>query len=100
MFRLESIFSIKMVLFDKDGVIKKYSSPLEIIEEFFPVRMEYYSKRKEAHVKVLLSEAEKLTNKAKFCNMVLSGELKLLGQSKSSLVGDLITAGFTAGYLK
>ena len=35
-----------MVCFDFDGKIKKYNSPEEIIEDFYPKRLAYYQKRK------------------------------------------------------
>jgi DNA topoisomerase-2 len=35
-----------MMCFDFDGKIKKYNSPEEIIEEFYPMRLAYYQKRK------------------------------------------------------
>jgi len=41
-----------MVLFDADGVIKKYHGPEDIIKEFFELRMAYYVRRKAALLKV------------------------------------------------
>ena len=38
--------SSNMMCFDVEGRIKKYHSPEEIIEEFYPVRLAYYQKRK------------------------------------------------------
>jgi DNA topoisomerase II len=38
-----------MICFDFDGKIKKYNSAEEIIEDFYPVRLSYYQKRKVAH---------------------------------------------------
>lgn len=35
-----------MICFDFDGKIKKYSSPEEIIDEFYPKRLAQYQKRK------------------------------------------------------
>ncbi len=35
-----------MMCFDFDGKMKKYDSPEEILEEFYPVRLAYYQKRK------------------------------------------------------
>ena len=35
-----------MMCFDVEGKIKKYNSPEEMIEEFYPVRLAYYQKRK------------------------------------------------------
>ena len=35
-----------MVCFDFDGKIKKYNTPEEIIEDFYPKRLAFYQKRK------------------------------------------------------
>ena len=35
-----------MICFDFEGKIKKYNAPEEIIEDFYPVRLKYYQKRK------------------------------------------------------
>ena len=46
-FKLTSkINTSNMICFDFDGKIKKYTSPEEIIEEFYPKRLAYYQKRK------------------------------------------------------
>lgn len=46
-FKLTSkINTSNMICFDADGKIKKYNSPEEIIEEFYPMRLAYYQKRK------------------------------------------------------
>jgi DNA topoisomerase-2 len=46
-FRMTTTVSTSnMVCFDLNGKIKKYTSPEEILEDFFHKRMEYYSLRK------------------------------------------------------
>lgn len=35
-----------MICFDFEGKIKKYNSPEEMIEDFYPIRMAFYQKRK------------------------------------------------------
>lgn len=35
-----------MICFDPDGKIKKYNSPEQMLEEFYPLRLAYYQKRK------------------------------------------------------
>jgi DNA topoisomerase II len=35
-----------MICFDFEGKIRKYNSPEEIIDEFYPKRLAYYQKRK------------------------------------------------------
>lgn len=39
-----------MMLFDFDSKIKKYDSPESILEEFYPVRLAYYQKRKVPYI--------------------------------------------------
>ena len=46
-FKLTSkINTSNMICFDFDGKIRKYGSPEEIIDEFYPKRLAYYQKRK------------------------------------------------------
>jgi hypothetical protein len=61
--------------------------------------MEYYEKRRQARIEALAVEAERLAVKAKFCDLVCSGKLKLLGKPKAVLGSELKAAGFKAGYL-
>jgi DNA topoisomerase-2 len=46
-----------MMCFDVEGKIKKYNSPEEIVEEFYPVRLAYYQKRKVTAIRTQFSEA-------------------------------------------
>lgn len=41
-----SISTTNIVCFDKDGRLKRYSSAEDVMREFYPLRLEYYSKRK------------------------------------------------------
>ena len=46
-FKLTSkINTSNMICFDFEGKIKKYDSPEEILEDFYPIRLAYYQKRK------------------------------------------------------
>ena len=46
-FRLSSkLNTSNMICFDFEGKIKKYDSPEEILEDFYPMRLAYYQKRK------------------------------------------------------
>lgn len=50
-FKLTSkLTTSNMICFDFDGKIRKYDSPEEVIEEFYPVRLAYYQKRKVYHL--------------------------------------------------
>lgn len=50
------------VLFDSNGVIKKYENVGEILRDFFDVRLKFYVKRKDYLVGLLEAEAQKLSN--------------------------------------
>lgn len=41
-----------MMLFNKDGLIKQYQNPEQIISEFYGLRLEYYEKRRIAMLRV------------------------------------------------
>jgi hypothetical protein len=46
-FKLRSkVNTSNMILFDQEGRIKKYDNPEAILEDFYPVRLGYYQKRK------------------------------------------------------
>jgi DNA topoisomerase-2 len=53
---MSKINTSNMICFDFEGKIKKYNSPEEILEEFYPMRLAYYQKRKvcsELHLSLL-----------------------------------------------
>lgn len=41
-----------MMLFDKDGVIRRFETPEDVLKEFYHLRLEYYVKRKAHMLKV------------------------------------------------
>ena len=54
------------VLFDSNGCIKRYTSPMEILQEFYTVRLTRYQIRKDYLEGLLAAEALKLENMARF----------------------------------
>ena len=78
-----------MHLFDKNGKIKKYSSPHEIIDDFYEVRLEYYTKRKIHMIKSIKSDLLKLTNEERFILMVVDNKLQVMKKKKDILVKEL-----------
>ena len=80
---VKSLPKTNMHAFDAQGKLKKFDRPEDIIEAFFPVRLDLYEDRKS----VLLSEAEyralTLRNKARFIQMVVSGDIELVGGNAS-----------------
>ncbi|RHZ61848.1 hypothetical protein Glove_345g28 [Diversispora epigaea] len=83
-----------MVCFDKDGRLKKYGSPEEMLEEFYHVRLEYYFKRKEHLLKKIELECKKLRNKNRFIKMKINRSLQFEGLKRVDIINLLESEGF------
>jgi len=95
-FKLKSSFSTSnMVLFDADGKIAKYDSPLDILKEFVNLRLQVYDKRKRYLINKLTREKDILSNKARFILMVVKGDLELRKRKKADLLKELRDRKFT-----
>ena len=106
-FKLTSkINTSNMICFDFEGKIKKYDSPEEILEDFYPMRLAYYQKRKVSghpliddpcynlHMQDYLANElqtvfEKLTNQARFVQMIVKKELVISNRKKIDIIADL-----------
>lgn len=77
-FKLESTITLtNMVLFDKNNCIKKYNTIKEIIDEFYTVRLQCYSKRKEYLIQCLQKDIKYIDNKVRFIEYVVQDKIKL-----------------------
>ena len=66
-FKLQTSLSISsMFLFDQNDDIKKYESPLDILREFFTMRMDFYVRRKKYYEAMFEAELLKLENQVRF----------------------------------
>lgn len=86
MFKLESnIHTSNMNLF-KDGIIVKYDSVMDIIDDFFTERLKDYSNRKKCQLEKLDNEKLKMSNIVKFIMAVINNDLKINNQKKETIV--------------
>ncbi|KAK0198122.1 DNA topoisomerase II [Armillaria mellea] len=83
------VSTANMICFDFEGKIKKYDSPEGIIEDFYPVRMAYYQKRKDYLAGELQDAFEKLSNQARFVQMIIDKKLVVSNRKKVDIVADL-----------
>ncbi|KAK5134560.1 DNA topoisomerase 2 [Meristemomyces frigidus] len=84
-----------LVAFDSQGRIHKYASPLDILEEFYQVRLQAYQKRKQHMLGVMEQELQKMSNQARFVQMIIDGKLVVSKKKKSALVTELQRLNFT-----
>ena len=86
-FKLQkSLSTNSMVLFDENGCLKRYESPVEILKEFFTLRLKYYEKRKNYLEGALLAESLKLDNIARFIMEKIEGKIKVENLKKAEIV--------------
>ena len=89
-FKLSTTISLNnLVCFDALGRIRKYSSPVEILLDFYPLRLAYYQKRKAHLVDALTEDWNRLENKVRFIEEIASGALKVQNKRKADLVKEL-----------
>lgn len=62
-------------MFDHVGSLKKYDSVVDILRDFFELRMKYYVLRKDWLTGMLQAESSKLTNQARFILEKIQGTL-------------------------
>ncbi|TFK47941.1 type II DNA topoisomerase [Heliocybe sulcata] len=78
-----------MICFDFEGKIKKYDSPEEIVEEFYPIRLAQYQKRKDYLANELQNQLDKFSNQARFVQMIVDKKLVVSNRRKVDIVAEL-----------
>lgn len=83
---LGSISVANMVAFDPNGKIKKYESPLEILKDFYYVRLDYYQRRKDHMSKDLENQLTKLSEQARFIKLIIEKKMSVSNKKRAVLV--------------
>ena len=89
-----SLATTNMVLFDRNGKIKKYNTVEDIIEEFCIVRLEFYNLRKSNLIKTTTHKILLATNKKRFIDKVMDGEIVLYRKKTDDINTLLSEHGF------
>lgn len=104
---LETAFKLKanistsnMNAFDADGSIRKFDSPEEIADIYFPVRLALYHDRKSMLQSEMKHASVLMRSKADFVQAVVSGDIDLVSgkQSKAEITEQLRRLGLTSAY--
>ncbi|KAG7664140.1 TOP2 [[Candida] subhashii] len=95
-FKLISSISLgNMVAFDPLGRIKRYNDALEILRDYYYVRLEFYQKRKDFMSEELQNQLLMLSEQARFIKMIIDKKLSIANKKKKELVGLLEQHNFT-----
>jgi DNA topoisomerase-2 len=89
-FHLCKKYSItNMHLFDPSGRIKKYNNILEIIEEYYILRLNLYQKRKDYQLGILEHQLKLISYKVKFILLIVDKKLDINNKKKSEIEENL-----------
>nr|UQT18118.1 DNA topoisomerase II beta [Andrias davidianus] len=100
-FKLQtSLTCNSMVLFDHMGCLKKYETVQDILKEFFDLRLQYYTLRKDWLMGMMGAEAAKLSNQARFILEKIQGKITIENKSKRDLIQMLVQKGFESDPVK
>jgi DNA topoisomerase-2 len=91
---ISRISTNNMWLYNANGIIKKYNNPQDILNEFYQVRLDMYTKRKNWLIGRLTNELDILKYKMKFIEYVLNGKIVVFKQKKSVIIDKLIELKF------
>ncbi|XP_018321367.1 DNA topoisomerase 2 [Agrilus planipennis] len=94
-FKLQNMISISsMCVFDELGCLRRFESVMDILQEFFTLRLKYYQKRKDYVEGILEAEAAKLSHQARFIMEKCSGQLVVENKKRKTIVDELIRRGY------
>ncbi|KAL4429953.1 hypothetical protein ABPG74_000319 [Tetrahymena malaccensis] len=84
-----------IVMFNDKYKLKRYQSTVEIMEEFYALRLKCYQKRKDYLVSKIQRDVDLLQNKMKFITLVVNGTLEIRNARKKGLLNKLKELGLT-----
>lgn len=89
-----------MCCFDEQACLRRFESVMEILTEYFELRLNVYQDRKKFLEGMLEAEAEKLNNQARFIKEKCSGELVVENKKRKTIIEELLRRGYKADPVK
>ncbi|XP_077974403.1 DNA topoisomerase 2-alpha-like isoform X4 [Styela clava] len=93
-------FANTLVMFDEFGCLKKYNTTLDILKDFYKIRLKKYHDRKEFLMGLLTAEAKKLSNQARFIVEKIDGVISIFNKPKKELIKLLLDRGYDSDPVK
>lgn len=90
----KTMATTNLVAFDREGRMHRYESVIDIMEEFYHVRLDLYARRKTHLLDELNKKLQKLTNQARFIKMIIDNKLTVSKKKKDVLVSELDKLAF------
>ncbi|XP_076167856.1 DNA topoisomerase 2 isoform X2 [Ptiloglossa arizonensis] len=90
-FKLQTTTAVtSMCAFDANQCLQKYDSVVQILKDYYKLRMQMYHKRKDYLEGILQAEASKLSNQARFILEKCDGTIVIENRKKKDMIAELI----------
>ncbi|KAI1728634.1 DNA gyrase/topoisomerase IV, subunit A domain-containing protein [Ditylenchus destructor] len=100
-FKLQNVINTSnMVLFDSNGVLRKFNSPEEICQEFFETRKKIYIERKRWLVGMMRAESDRLSEQARFILLKIGNKIQIENKRKLAIIEQLVNHKFAPDPVK
>ena len=83
-----------MMLWDKNGTIRRYETAEDIVQEFYGMRLQYYGKRRDFLIKDAEADLQRLNNRMRFILEVIDGKIRVNNRRKKEIELDLEAGGY------
>ncbi|XP_005191756.1 DNA topoisomerase 2 [Musca domestica] len=94
-FKLTSSMSTnQMHAFDELNCLRRYPTSVDILRSFYPLRLDYYQKRKDYLVGMLTAQADRLTDQARFILEKCERTLVVENKKRKAMIDELIKRGY------
>jgi DNA topoisomerase-2 len=90
----KNLSTSNMYLFNSKCQIQKYDTPIDIIRDFYDIRLTYYQKRKDSMLNDLVYDIQLLENKIRFIKEVVAENITVHKMRKDDLEKRLTTDGY------
>lgn len=91
---IKKINTNNMYLSNRDKILKKYDTVLDILREYFPIRLEFYIKRRLHLIGKINEELQVNKNKLRFISMYIDGQIDINRKGKFEIETLLNAANF------
>ncbi|XP_055923521.1 DNA topoisomerase 2 [Eupeodes corollae] len=84
----------QMHAFDHVNCLRRFPTAVDILKEFFPLRLDYYGKRKEYLVGQLTAQADRLSDQARFIVEKCDRTIVVENKKRKVMIDELIKRGY------
>lgn len=88
-FKLSRAVSENIVVLDREGKLKIYKSPIDLIKDFVAIRKEFIDLRIKTEIETATRKSSLAEAKIRFIQMVLDDKINFKGKSKAALTDEL-----------